>query len=201
MNQKETGHSSSHPKSKSGVRFRKWSRLIHRDLSFVLSGVLLIYCISGLLMNHRDQMNPHYTIEQIAFKSANYPKGKIVSEADVRSLLQNYGLGDAYTKHYYPRPDYLKVFIKGGSSLEFNQATGEGTLERLNKRYLLSDMVKLHYNPGKWWTLFSDVFCVAMILVVITGFTMMQRSKGFAGRGGLLFLAGLLFPIIFLLLF
>ncbi|KAA3139706.1 peptidase, partial [Alistipes onderdonkii] len=31
---------------------RKWSRPVHRDLSFFFSGVLLIYAVSGFMLNH-----------------------------------------------------------------------------------------------------------------------------------------------------
>ena len=149
-------------------------------------------------MNHRDSMNVHYTIDRIEFENKEYPKDKKLSEAEVRALLVNYDLASSYTKHYYPQENRLKVFIKGGSSLELNQVNGRGIVEILSKRPLVSDMVKLHYNPGKWWTWFSDFFCIAMIVVVISGFTMMKGSKGFIGRGGLLLLAGILIPIIIL---
>ena len=49
---------------------RKWSRLIHRDLSFFFAGMVLIYAISGIVMNHRDTINPvsytHLTLPTIA---------------------------------------------------------------------------------------------------------------------------------------
>ena len=185
-------------KPSSAALFRKWSRLIHRDISYFFAGILIIYCISGIYMNHRDSMNVHYTIDRIEFENKEYPKDKKLSEAEVRALLANYDLASSYTKHYYPQENRLKVFIKGGSSLELNQVNGRGIVEILSKRPLVSDMVKLHYNPGKWWTWFSDFFCIAMIVVVISGFTMMKGSKGFIGRGGLLLLAGILIPIIIL---
>ena len=35
---------------------RKWSRLIHRDLSFFFAGMVLIYAISGIVMNHQEAL-------------------------------------------------------------------------------------------------------------------------------------------------
>ena len=32
---------------------RKWSRLLHRDLSFFFAGILMIYAISGFMLNHK----------------------------------------------------------------------------------------------------------------------------------------------------
>ncbi len=187
-------------KKKAGSLFRKWSRLIHRDLSFIFSGILIIYAVSGVYMNHRDKVNPHYTVERIEFSVNAYQPGTQLSREEVIELLKPYGQEKNYTKHYYPKPDQMKVFIKGGSGLELNQTSGSGVIEILSKRHLVSDMVKLHYNPGKWWTWFSDLFCIAMIIVVITGFTMMKGRKGFIGRGGIEFAIGILVPILFLLL-
>jgi hypothetical protein len=53
---------------------RKWSRAVHRDLSFFFSGMLLIYAVSGLVMNHRDSINPHYIIER---KEYTLPAGQL----------------------------------------------------------------------------------------------------------------------------
>ena len=42
--------------------FRRWCRLLHRDLSFIFAGMVFIYALSGIFMNHRDTINPRYTI-------------------------------------------------------------------------------------------------------------------------------------------
>ncbi len=183
-----------------GTTFRKWSRWIHRDLSYFFAGILLVYCVSGVYMNHRDTVNVHHKVKRILFQESSYPAGMKLNNDEARSLVNRYAEGKTYTQHYYPKENQLKIFIKGGSSLELNQTSGEGFVEILSRRPLVSDMVKLHYNPGRWWTCFSDIFAIAMILVVITGFTMMKGRKGFLGRGGVLLLAGILVPILFLLL-
>ncbi len=183
-----------------GSRFRKWSRWIHRDLSYFFAGILLVYCVSGVYMNHRDTVNVHHKVKRVAFQESSYPSGMKLSREEANSLVNRYAEGKTYTQHYYPSEDRLKIFIKGGSSLELNQQSGEGFVEILSRRPIVSDMVKLHYNPGRWWTWFSDAFAISMILVVITGFTMMKGRKGFLGRGGILMLIGILVPIFFLLL-
>ena len=47
-----------------GRSVRRWSRLLHRDLSYLLAALIFIYALSGLYMNHRDSINPHYIITQ-----------------------------------------------------------------------------------------------------------------------------------------
>ena len=47
-----------------GAHWRKWFRVIHRDLSFFFSGVIIIYAVSGIMLNHRDTINPNYTVKR-----------------------------------------------------------------------------------------------------------------------------------------
>lgn len=184
-----------------GATFRKWSRYIHRDLSFLFAGMILIYALSGILMNHRKDLNPHYSVSRKEFRiSADLSDKSKVDEVLVRSLLEPIGEKENYTKHYFPKDGEMKVFLKGGSSLVVDTQTGSAVYERLEHRWLLTDMVKLHYNPGRWWTTFSDIFAVCLVIITITGMVMIKGPKGLWGRGGILFVAGILIPILFLVL-
>lgn len=184
-----------------GANFRKWSRIIHRDVSYLFAGMILIYALSGILMNHRSNLNPHYSIERQEFRLAQDLSDKTkVDKKMVLDILEPLDEADNYTKHYFPKEGQMKVFLKGGSNLLINTKTGHAVYEKLERRFLLSDMVKLHYNPGRWWTAFSDVFAVSLILITLTGLVMVKGPKGFWGRGGILFVIGILIPALFLLL-
>lgn len=61
-------------------------------------------------------------------------------------------------------------------------------------------MTKLHYNPGRWWTWFSDIFAVALMVITLTGLFMLKGNKGLWGRGGIELLIGIAIPILFVLL-
>ena len=184
-----------------GSVFRKWSRIIHRDVSYLFAGMILIYALSGILMNHRDSLNPHYSVEVKEFKVTQDLSDKDkIDKALVLEVLQPLEEADNYTKHYFQKDGRMKVFLKGGSNLVVDTQTGAAVYEKLERRFLLSDMVKLHYNPGKWWTTFSDVFAVSLILITLTGMVMIKGKKGFWGRGGVLFIIGILVPILFLIL-
>lgn len=43
---------------------RKWSRPVHRDLSFFFSGGLLIYAVSGFMLNHKRDFNSDYSVRR-----------------------------------------------------------------------------------------------------------------------------------------
>ena len=129
--------------------FRKWSRTIHRDLSFFFAGMILIYAISGIVMNHRDSINPHYTVTRTEYKITEdlSDKGK-VNEKMILTLLEPLDEAGNFTKYYYPEPDRIKVFLKGGSSLVINTRTKDAVYEGVKRRPLISSMVQLHFNPG-----------------------------------------------------
>ena len=110
------------------------------------------------------------------------------------------GEADNFTQFYFPEPGQLKVFLKGGSSLVVNTGTGEAVYESVKPRPLIAPMVKLHFNPGSWWTWFADIFAVCLILITLTGIWMVKGPKGLWGRGGVELIIGILIPILFLLI-
>ncbi len=185
------------------TRVRRVSRRLHRDFSFFFAGVILIYAISGIALNHKDTFNSNYEISRRTFavEGAMPPRSGVTEEWVKSALLRPVGEEDAYTKHYFPKDGTVKVFLKGGSSVVADLGTGQAEYEAFKRRPFFSAVSRLHYNPGRWWTLFSDIFGGALILITITGFTMMNGRKGFLGRGGVELLAGLLFPLTFLFFF
>ena len=183
----------------SSSSFRKWSRVIHRDLSFFFSGMVLIYAISGIVMNHRDSINPNFTVKQQEYVlSEPLPAKAQINKKTVLSLLEPLGEAGNYTKHYFPREEVMKVFLKGGSSLQVNIQTGAAVYESVKKRPILGGMTRLHYNPGQWWTHFADIFAVALIVITLSGMFMLKGKNGIIGRGGIELLAGILVPLLFL---
>lgn len=179
---------------------RRWCRLLHRDLSFLFAGMVLIYAISGLYMNHRDTINPHYSVTRTTKTLADLPPQEAMDRVAVEQVMERMGVSERYTKHYFPSAGHLKVFLKGGSSLEVELGSGKATYESLQRRPLVSSMTKLHYNPGKWWTWFSDAFAVALIVITLTGLFMLKGNKGLWGRGGIELLIGIAIPVALLLL-
>ncbi len=181
---------------------RKWSRLIHRDLSFFFSGMVLIYAISGIVMNHRDTINPNFSITRKEYKIAEkLPDKAGMSKEKVLTLLEPLGETGNYTKFYFPKTDVMKVFLKGGSNLLVNVKTGDAVYESVTRRPLIGAMSRLHYNPGQWWTYFADIFAIALIIITLSGIIMLKGNKGIIGRGGIELIVGIMIPILFLFFF
>ena len=184
-------------------KLRKWSRIIHRDLSFFFSGVIIIYAISGFVLNHKNDFNSDYSIKSFDFNiEGNYPLMQDeLSKDRVLNILQPYNETDNYTKHYFPDNETMKVFLKGGSSLVVDLTNGKALYEQVKKRPIISQFNWLHYNPNKWWTIFSDIFSFSLIVITLTGLIMTRGKKGLWGRGGVELIIGIIIPLIFILFF
>ena len=79
---------------------RRWSRNIHRELSFFFAGILIIYAISGIVMNHRNSINLNYSIERKEYRvQVPLPSQEEIKKTDVLSLLKPIGEEVNYTKH------------------------------------------------------------------------------------------------------
>ena len=187
--------------NKAGITLRKWSRVIHRDLSFFFSGMVLIYAISGIVMNHRNTINPNYSVERQEYAITEIlPMQSDFKKEDVLKLLVPLGEEGNYTKHYFPQENLMKVVLKGGSSLVVELSTRHAVYEKLTRRPLLSALTKLHYNPGSWWTHFADLFAAGLIIITVSGIIMIKGPKGLWGRGGIELAAGIIIPLLFLFL-
>jgi hypothetical protein len=51
------------------------------------------------------------------------------------------------------------------------------------------------------WTWFSDLFAFSLILLAVSGLIMVRGKKGITGKNGLLFAAGIVIPLIFLMIY
>ena len=185
-----------------GTVIRKWFRNIHRELSFFFAGVICIYAISGICLNHKRDFNSNITITRIELSMAGqFPfDADSVSKEMVNGYIAQMPDVETYTKHSSVGENSLKMFFKGGSSLEINMNDGKAMYEKIRTRPVFSSLNRLHYNPTRWWTWFSDIFAVCLLLITLTGLFMIKGPKGIIGRGGIEFLIGILIPLMFILL-
>ena len=191
------------PKNKSLklIAWRRWFRVIHRDLSFFFAGIVIVYAVSGLALNHKRNFNADYRITRAELQlNGTFPHLSQITQPEVEGYLKQIGEEQAYMKHYYFGEKQMKVFLKGGSSLEVDMNTGWAVYESVKKRTVLSAFTRLHYNPGRWWTWFSDMFAVALLVITFTGLFVNRGRTGLWGRGGLEMAIGILIPILLLLL-
>ncbi len=182
------------------MNIRKLLRSLHRDFGYFITGMIIIYALSGIYFNHRHDLNPDYKILTTNFK-AEIPVKKNYSEDEVKDILKGVNKEVEYKKHYINSQGIVKVFISNGEAV-FNPETGEGTLEYLQKRPVIFGMNKLHKaSIGTVWKWLSDIMAVILMFVAVSGLFLLKGKRGLVRWGWWLTIAGFVVPLIFALLF
>ncbi len=178
-------------------KWRKWIRATHRDFGYIFFGMTLIYAISGIAINHLDDWNPNYKVtrQDVQVVLPSQP-----DREDIISMLDELETDVKYKQHIFPAEGFIKIFIKNGT-IEANLRSGKGILEKVEKRPILRPMNYLHYNPVKWWTYFSDLFSVALVILAFTGLFILKGKTGITGRGAWLTILGIIIPLLFLIIY
>jgi len=183
------------------MTLRKLIRVLHRDLGYFFFGLSIIYAVSGIALNHLRDFNPNYSIKHYNLDIPAPVNADDINEAWVKNLLSDYDIKREYKKFYFPSDSLAKVFLKNGN-ITININNGAGLLETIDKRPILHQMNFLHYNPGVWWKWFSDIFCVAWIIISITGLFIIKSGKhSIKRRGAVWTIAGIVVPILFLIFY
>lgn len=182
------------------MKLSKLNRVTHRDIGYLIAGLTIIYSISGIALNHKHDWNPNYIIDHQPVTTSLDLSRENISEEVVLDFLDQIGERENYKTYYFPAGDKLTVFLVDGT-VQYNVKSSEGYLERVSKRPLFYQFNFLHYNPGKWWKYFSDIFCVALITVTVTGLFLVKGKNGITRRGALLTAIGVILPLIFLFLY
>lgn len=168
---------------------------------FFFAGVVFIYAVSGIMLNHKRDFNSDFSISVSEFMlKGDFPFEGEPSKAVVEDILSQVPEKETFTRFATMGDRGLKIFFKGGSSLEVDLTDGAAKYEKVRKRPVISSFNRLHYNPSRWWTVFSDIFAGALILITLTGLFMLKGPRSLFGRGGVEFIVGMLIPLAFMLL-
>ncbi|MGM0409023.1 MAG: PepSY-associated TM helix domain-containing protein [Bacteroidota bacterium] len=182
------------------MKWRKINRIIHRDLGYFFFGMTIIYCLSGIALNHKviDNWNSEYSITSEKFTVQDVPESKEeVDKGYAKKITARFDAEENFKNYYFPEQKLLKIFLEDGN-ITLDLETGEGKVELSKRRPVFYEVNYLHYNPNRWWTWFSDIFSGGLILIAISGLFILRGKKGIKGRGAWLTTAGILIPIIFL---
>ena len=173
-------------------------RALHRDLGYFYLGLIISFAFSGIMMNHRDSFHADkYTVETKAIE-VNISKNQEISEEKAIAIGEELGIKDKFRKHKVKK-ELLSISYEK-NDIEIDLKTGKGEITTFIKTPIISQIMFLHKNTSNWWIYFSDIFGISLIIIAITGTMMIKHGKHtFKRKGWKLALAGLLFPILFLL--
>ena len=185
-------------RSRDGIMWRKWFRVLHRDVGYVAVALIIAYGVSGLAVIHIEDWNPSYTFAERGFDIGPLPTGEPAAMAD--AVIARLHLDRASVRgHFLETARELRVFLTDGQEARLDVTTGKGKLKLVARRPVLFQLNALHLNNLKGaWTYVADVFAVALIFLALTGMTMMKGDRGLFGRGKYFVLAGLAVPVGFI---
>jgi hypothetical protein len=170
-------------------------RGIHRDLGYFYLGLIMAFALSGIFLNHRQSWYPSeykYDAKEIEVQLPAKISDTVVDS--IGTVLQI----DDRLKGWQIRRESLRLTYVD-HMVDINLKTGKGIQERYFKVPILAQSTLLHVTTNNAWIWYSDIFGIAMLTIAVTGMLMLKGEQGFSKRGWKLALAGLLFPLIFLL--
>ncbi|MFC4740995.1 PepSY-associated TM helix domain-containing protein [Flavobacterium ponti] len=174
------------------------ARELHRDLGYFFLGLIITFAFSGILMNHRSDWHPEkYTLEAKEIQ-ISLPEESQINDAFAENLAKELKIDDKVKRHMVRKGKFKMQFEN--TEVEIDVETGKGEIIQFIKTPFISQTMFLHKNTSNWWIYFSDIFGISLIIIAVTGTLMVKHGKHtFKRRGWKLALAGLLFPLLFLL--
>lgn len=187
---------------KTGTDWRKklfvLNRSFHRDIGYFCVGLILIYAISGIAVNHVDSWNPSYVINRYEKSFQDLPDD-IESEEFQTALAKKLEVTTGFRSKVRDSDEEMLFFFEN-TRIVWNQTKRQASVETTEKRTGLFFANYLHLNKVKRvWTYVADVFAVLLIYLSISGLFMVKGANGFGRRGWMLVAAGIVLPIGFYL--
>jgi len=163
----------------------------------VCVALTIAFALSGIAVNHIDDWNPSYTFGERSVDLGPLPAGTLAAQEAF--VVDKLALDRAEVRGHFAETDTsLRIFLTEGQEAVIDTRTGRGTLKTISKRAVLFEVNALHLNNLKGvWTYVSDIFALALMILALTGATMMKGDRGISGRGKYFIGAGLAVPIVF----
>lgn len=180
-------------------KISRWNITWHRDLGYIFSSLIILYCISGIALNHVNDWDPDFIIQKDTVHLAGTYTRQQIDENAIRKLSKLVG-EDNYKVFDFPTNNQVKIYYDN-ASLHINLETGLGIYECVRKRHVFYEVNVLHRNSLKGWRWVSDIFALMLIIISITGLFILKGKYGLKRRGLWLMLAGLLVPVAAIILF
>lgn len=181
----------------------KWdNRNIHRDIAYFYIGLIIAFSFSGIVLNHRQDWYPmDYAYESEEVQIDVPSNGEVWNSKEyILTIAKQWDLEEKYEGHRLRGKD-LRASFKRNITLDIDTETGKGFLEFKRKVPVLGHTMFLHKSTNNFWIWYSDFFGVAMLIIAFTGLFITKGKNSFRKRGWKLALTGLLFPLLFLILF
>lgn len=162
-------------------QLHRWIIVLHRDIGYIVTGFVLVYCLSGLALNHVDDWNPDFVLTK---RSIAIPRSLLdasPSEERTRTIAALAGEARVVTEDH-PTQNHWKLYFDRATML-VDLRTGVGDYEHVERRMMVFEMNLLHRNSVRGWKWISDGMAMLLLTVNITGLFILRGRNGLLGRG------------------
>ncbi len=166
---------------------RKWLRNIHRDLGYFFVGIVLIYGISGILLNHK--ITAYSTDKRQVYISSNLNKDELASYWKKQNP-------DLQLKNIMSQKGGMQLYLQGGIG-HYISSSGQLNYETYDRSLLIDFVHRLHYNTIKGWKYMADFFAISLVFFAISGLFLSRGKHSFSKRGKWFTLIGLIITCVF----
>jgi hypothetical protein len=176
-------------------QWRKWNRILHRDIGYLSVAMLIIYGVSGIAVNHIGDWNPNYNLSKVIVEIS--PTLSQERDAIIRHTMSELSLSEMPGNYFRPDENTAQLFYPG-KTYSVDLLTGNVLIESTPRRIVLFEMNQLHLNSVKGvWTYIADLFALSLIFMGISGMFVLKGSTGLKERGKWFVLIGTIIPLFY----
>lgn len=161
-------------------------RALHRDIGFLILGLLVIHVISGIDLVYRDQ-GTHI------LKRDKQMAVEMMPNIQPEDLKKNFFFR-RMKDFKITKVENDKIYFTGGS---YNQKTGDAIITRHEGIFPFNKFIKIHKaisrQPSHW---INILFGIAVFFLAVSSFWMYKPGTKFFARGLYFTLAGMAMTII-----
>lgn len=180
------------------INWFKLNRALHRDIGYFCIGLTIIFAVSGIAVNHIEDWDPNYKVsyEQIALPGI---KEHVADDTVEQFVLDSLPFEFKLRTRFWQSPAQLKLFGHNETNIMVDIDKQILSVERIEKRIVLSAFNYLHLNEAKGaWTYFSDFYAGLLLFLSISALFMVKGKKGVWSKRGGLVVAGIALPLVFI---
>ncbi len=151
-------------------------RKLHRWFGLFLAGLIIFYCITGLLLNHRRALGYFIDKQQTVSR---------VKQSDISRMRE---FIDYYKNQIGRNDDPTVIRIRNGKTIEFLYGSHgkttfiidpeKGEMQTIEKKHRQpwSRLNSLHkvFKTSTVWLIIADCTCIAILLITLTGLVILR---------------------------
>lgn len=169
----------------------------HRRIGFLITGMLLVFAISGIALNHQSHWDPYYAVSE-SYDSVEDLKPSMSNEEIDLYIRERYGVEENLNSSFWESSRSVSMSYANGISfiIDFQDNSIVQTVTK--KRFGLYNLIHLHLNGVKGlWIPAADVVSIGLILLCLSGIYLVWGR--YTRDEYVLLITGIILPVLFYL--